>query len=288
MEANRASPTREVPPVPGSGTHWGVVHVRKAVDRLRALAAVALAISVLVLLLEALHAAGLLNMTPVAELRSAADWSTFGLQIGTLLAVGVTLLVLFIAGVVFAITGVLAWRRGVLAVERSAFESGPAQVEAARRARQDHSLTLWMVVVFVAAGMALSIGFGAVNALLGGLGQAELPGALTTIASALAGSIVLVFAYHFGSRSLVELLYGLASPASRARLLRGRNLLLLGAWVGLLSAGGAISWLFGAAAAASLALVLAGASELLAAYDEWLSGRRTIPTAVGGRFPASA
>jgi hypothetical protein len=271
-----------------NGTTWGAMGVRRAVSRLVGLAAIALTVTALILLLEALHWAGVVSWTPPPPPQSVTDWWSFGLSISVLVAVGLTIVVLVVFAVVYAVTGALSWRRGTLAMVRSAEEYGPAQVEGARRAREDHSLALWSVVIWVAAGMAAALLAAGVNAVLDVAGRALLSSAATSVATNLAGSIALVGVYYFGSRSLVGLLYGLSAEEGRQRLVRGRRLLLVGALVGIGGAFTPLSWALGAVTVASLALVLLGAYDILQAYDRWIAGRGAAPTPVEGPRPAPA
>ncbi len=282
MQPNPIGAAPASPPAAASGSVWGAVSLRRALSRLRGLAAVAFSISILVLLLDALNWTGVLNWEAPTNIESVTNWWTFGVSIGILVAIGIAIVALFITGVVYAITGATAWRRGVLAMNSSAFEYGPEQVKAARQAREDHSLTLWMIVVYVAAGMAASIVGGSLSAVLDNAGRGPLPGLATTLASNLAGSIALIAAYHYGSRHLVGLLFGLSSPEGQRRLVRGRDLLLTGAVVGLGGAFVPVSWAFEGAVVASLAIILLGANDLLEAYNNWLSGVRVTPVTMRG------
>lgn len=283
MQANPASPIPSNPPPMTSGTVWGAISVRRALSRLRGLAAIALAASVLVLLLDALNYTGVVTWgPPPSNPQGFADWWTFGVGIGVLVAIGIAIVVLVITGVVYAITGVTAWRRGVLAMNNASFEYGPEHVKAARQAREDHSLTLWMVVLYIAVGIAVSIVGGAFSAILDNANLGPIPGAATTVASNLAGSVVLVFAYYFGARNLVGMLFGLSTQEGQRRLARGRDLLLAGALIGLGGAFTPISWGFGAVIAASLAIILIGANDLVEAYNDWLGGLRIAPEPIRG------
>lgn len=286
MQPSASFPKPPSAPFVESGTMWGARQVRSAVSRLRSLAAVALGISVLILLLGALNWGGVLQWAVPSNGESVTDWWSFGLQVGALATIGITIVALFVAAVVFAVTGVAAWRRGVLAMVASASEHGAAHAKAVLQARQDHSLTLWMMVVFVAAAMAASILTSGLGAVLSYAHWATLPSGATGIASSLAGSVVLVAAYHFGSRNLVVLLSGLSSTVGRERLVRGRSLLLVGAVVGIGGAFGVLSWVVETVVVASLAFIVLGANDLLEAYDLWLAGARGSTVPVGASRPS--
>ncbi len=288
MQANPPTPVPLRPPEPASGTVWGAVSLRRALSRLRGLAAIALSISVLVLLLDAFNSTGILSWVPPTDLTSVTDWWTFGVGIGILVAIGIAIVVLFCVGIVYAITGAIAWRRGVLAMHAAAFEYGPEHVTAAQKAREDHSLTLWMIVVYVAVGIAVSLVVSGLTVALDNANVGPIPGVATSVASSLAGAVALLFVYNFGSRHLVGLLFGLSTAEGQRRLARGRDLLLAGAIVGLGGAFTPVSWAFEAVVVASLAIILVGANDLLEAYNEWLGGVRVAPLPQRGPQPAPA
>ncbi|HYK93487.1 MAG TPA: hypothetical protein VEY07_05535 [Thermoplasmata archaeon] len=277
MSANMPFPS-SAPSGRMDGTLSGVQNIRRALRQLRSLATVALAAVTLVFILDGLNSAGLLRWPPLDSFQSFTDWWRFGLQVGTLVTFGIAIAVLCIAGIIYALSGVFAWRRGVVEVRAAAPIENPSHVHAAIEAREDHSLTLWAVLLSAVAGIGVGVVASSVNISLDISGRAALPAAAVSIATSLAGAIGLVFAYHFGSRSLVRTLFELSSPLGQERLTRGRNLLLVGALVGLSAAFAPLSWAFTAGAIVSLGFVVLGSNELLGAYDDWLTGGKPAPS----------
>ncbi len=261
-------------PSPG-GTVWGATSLRKALEGFRTLIALAVSVSVLVLVREILLKTGVLPGTLPAATAPWSEWQSQALRVGADVAIGLAIAVLVIIGIVVAVRGLIAWRRGVLAMAQGSSEYGPSQVDAALLARADHSRTLWLFLGYVLVAIGVAISFAIVNASLGAVHSPLVPDTLTSIVSGLATGSVLVLIYFFGGRHLDLLLHGLASPGEQALLVRGRHLLLAGALVGLGAAFAPLLWELEAAGLVSLVLVLFGAHDLLRAYVRWLAGERS-------------
>ncbi len=269
-------------------TVWGVSCLRHALERLETLIALALAVSSLVVLQAYLAFAGLLDVhLPVGPV-PISEWWSIGLKLGAQAAIGVTIVVLVIVGIVVAVRGLISWRQGVRAMAEASMEFGPAQVEAARRARADHSTTLWLFLVYVLTAIVVSGALAILNLGLSSANRDSLPDVVTSLATGLATSLVLVAIYYFGSRHLLELLFTISSPSGQGLLLRGRSFLLAGALVGVGAALTPFSWLFDLAAVASLVIILIGARNLGRAYALWLAGDRPPPAAVARYRPTPA
>jgi hypothetical protein len=264
------------PAAPTGGTVTGAAAVRRALGRLRAIAALALAISALVVIESYLASIGVFGKIPKPGAPFNVSWIT-GLQIGLGIATGIVIGILVLLCVVFGLIGFLAWRRGVLKMVASAPEIGPAQVNACRQARRDLRATLWLFVVFVLVAILVSVAFAGLNGTLFVLGLVTLPGALGTIATEFATGVVLIGIYYFGTRHLVGLLNTIASPTERSLLERGRSLMIAGAVLGLGAAFSAAFWAFSVFAVLSIALILPGVGYLVQAYDLWLSEHRFAP-----------
>lgn len=275
MSATPATQSVPAPIPPLSGTVWGATFLRAALRRFELLLSVALAISVLVLVEDYLTWSGIATMNMPAGPRPFAEWWTIGLGVGLQVALGLSIAMLVIIGIVLAVTGMVSWRRGVLTMDRASFEFGPAQVEAARKARSDHSLTLWLFLIYVLAAIAVSVVIAALNATLTGASVDRVPEAIASVVTGLATSSVLVLIYYFGSRHLVGLLFAVSAPDGQALLVRGRNLMVAGAIVGVGVSFAPLAWPFDVLAVASLAIILAGVRDLLRSYDLWLAGKRS-------------
>ncbi len=269
-------------------TAWGVSCVRRALERLETLISLALAVASLVVLQAYLASVRLLDVhLPVGPV-PFTEWWSIGLRLGVQAAIGVTIAILVIVGIVVAVRGLISWRQGVRTMAEASSEFGPAQVEAARRARTDHATTLWLFLVYVLAAIVVSGAFAIFNLGLSSANRASLPDVVTSLATGLATSLVLVAIYYFGSRHLLELLSAISSPTGQRLLLRGRNLLLAGALVGVGAGLAPLSWLFDLAAAASLVVILIGVRHLGRAYALWLAGDRPPRPSVAGYRPAPA
>lgn len=258
-----------------SSTVWGANEMRSALDRFRTLISLALAVAVLLLAERILTTTGIVTLAvppyppPIPEL-----W-TLALGLGLAVANGVAIAVLVILGILVALRGLMAWRRGVKELDRGADEFGPPEyAPAAHQARAEHSVTLWLFVAYAGAAIAVSIALAFVDFTLDAAGQTSLPDFVASVVTGLATGGVLVAIYYYGGRHIVGLLYGIASEAERRRLVRGRDLLLAGAVVGLGASFSSISWAFDILSVMSLALVLAGAVDLRSAYSAWVAGDR--------------
>ncbi len=268
-----------------AGTMRGAATLRNALERFGTLILLALTVSILVFVQDLLRWTGVLSQGfPSATTPVAVWWSTHW-DVVVVVALGLTIAALVIAGIVIAIQGLVSWRRGVNAMRDAAPEYGPAQIEAARQARADHTTTLWLFLAFVAAAIVVSIGIGVVNFALDRTNTSRLPDEVGSIVSGLATSAVLVTIYYFGARHLAGFLSVISGPEGRKLLETGRTQLLVGALVGLGASLTALSWAFGAAAIASLVIVYVGAINLRRAYTLWLGGNRVAPPAPFGRVP---
>ncbi len=284
-----SAPAPPIPPPPEtSGTVWGAVTLRYALYRLRILLEVVLVISILALSLDALGWARVFPSEAPVGARPFVDWWTYGAGIGVQVAIGLAIAILVIVGIIYAVTGAIAWRRGVLTMDHASYEFGPAQVEAAHRAREDHSVTLWLFVVYVGVAIAASVALFALNATLAGFDQRSVPVVVGSTVPGVAAASVLVAIYFYGTRHLVGFLHAIATPEVRTLLVRGRDLMIAGAIVGIGAGLGPIAWPFDALATASLAILLFGANDLLAAYTIWLGGRRSAPLPLRGPQVAPA
>lgn len=265
-----AFPYGAAPPAGGvGGTIGGVAGLSEALRRFRTVVALALAISAVVLVMDLLTWTGVIGNGFPPGPRTFAEWWAIGVGVGLQVALGLSIAILVVFGIIYGVLGLIAWRRGVLAMTAFAFEYGPAQIEAARRAREEHSMTLWLFLVYVLVAIAVAIVFAAVNATLSAAQVSSLPGVAASVATGAATGLVLFLIYDFGSRHLTGFLRGLSSAEGRAFLERGRQRLLLGAGVGLVAALSPVFWAFDVAAIASLAIILYGVRDLLAAYDLW-------------------
>lgn len=267
------------------GTAWGASTVRKALSRFETLLALALGVSVLALVETYLTNMDLIPTTLPSLTTPVSEWATRAWAFGVQAGVGLAIAVLVIAAIVVAISGLIAWRRGVLAMAASSAEYGPSQVEAAGRARADHATTLWLFLAWVLVGVVVVAIVASVNYGLDRSGRSLIPDWVGSVANGLATSSVLVAIYYYGGRHLSGLLFAISAPSGRRELARGRNWLVGGALVGVVAALSPLSFWFGVAAVASLALLLTGAHSLHRGYELWLAGERAAGAAPG-RLPS--
>jgi hypothetical protein len=263
-------PVSPPPFVPPGSTAAGARTVRAALGKLHSLASIALAIAVLALVEAYFTWSGIFGKIPAAGTPWNLSW-TVSLQLAIAVAFGIAIAVLVIIAIVTAILGLVSWRRGVLAMVAASSEFGPAQVEACRTARRDHSVTLWLFLGIVIAAIVASVAFLGVNGSLALAGIGSLPGSIGTVATALATGSVLVAIYYFGTRHLVELLSAVATATERSLLERGRIRMIAGAIVGLGAAFSTVSWAFDVFGIVSLAMIIPGVRDLGRAYDLWLT-----------------
>ncbi len=261
----------------------GATTLRSALGRLRAVTWMALVTSVLVLVESYLVEIGTFGKIPQPGGSFSVDWIT-GVQIGVGIALGVTIAILVVVMIVFGVLGLIAWRRGVLGMTSAAPEMGPAHAAACLQARRDHSVTLWLFLVFVLAAIVVSATFAGVNGILSWLGAGGFEGAVGSAASGLATGAVLVLIYYYGTRHLSELLGAIATPNERALLEGGSSLMVAGAIVGLGAAFSSFFWAFNVFSVLSLAVILPGVGNLCRAYDLWLAEHRpaSVPAALAG------
>lgn len=277
-----------MPPVsapPSAGTAFGIGELHAALGRFRVLVALALGVSTLILARDLLDWLGVTTGTFPISPHPLAEWLAISLSLALAIAFAIAIAVLVVIGLVYGILGLVAWRRGTIALSASASEYGPAQLLAARRAREDHSTTLWLFVGYVAAAIAVSIAVFAVDAGMSVAGLGHLPSYVGSIATGLSVGAVLFVIYYFGSRQLVESIEAISAPQARQMLYRGREYLLAGAIVGLGTALTAISPFFDAFAVASLATILYGVYRLEEAYRRWLMGGHPAPQVPTGFRP---
>ena len=267
---------------------WGAVQLRHALRSFETLLLIALAVSVVVVVQDALTWAGVLSVHVPAGPRPFADGWSIGLGVGLQVALGLTIAILVIIGIVVAVTGLIAWRRGVTAMVQGSPEFGPAQVAAARTAREDHSLTLWLFLVYVIVAAAVSIAFVGINATLSAASAGTWPEVVGSVATGLATSGVLVAIYYYGARHLLGMIYGISAPHGRALLVRGRDLMVWGAVAGAAVALAPLTWVFDVVAVVSLAVILSGVRDVRSAYDLWLAGHGGTITPIGGPLAAPA
>ncbi len=268
---------------PAAGrTVWGATSIRKALEGFQTLISLAVSVSALVLVRDVLLRTGVLPANLPAASAPWSEWQSQAFRIGLDVALGLAIAVLVIIGIVVAVRGLIAWRRGVLAMAEGASEFGTPQVDAAQRARADHSRTLWLFLGYLFAAIGAAIAFAVLNAALDAVNSPLVPEWVSSTVSGIATGAVLVLIYYFGGRHLDLLLHGLATPGEQAILLRGRRLLLVGAVVGLGAAFAPLLWELEAAAVASLVLILLGAHDLQRAYARWLAGER--PAALPSSF----
>ncbi len=270
---------------PGASV-WGAGRLREALRSLETLLLIALAVSVIVFVQDMFNWAGLISLQVPVGPRPFADWWTIGLGVGLQVALGLTIAILVIIGIVVAITGLIAWRRGVLAMVQGGTEVGPAHVEGVRKAREDHSLTLWLFLVYVVVAAAVSVSFAAINSTLSAASASTVPEVVASVVTGLATSGVLVAIYYFGARHLLGMIYGISTAEGRALLVRGRDRLVWGAVIGAAVALSPITWVFDLVAVASLTIILAGARNLRSAYDLWLAGQGGMVVPVQGPVAA--
>ncbi len=255
--------------VPPGSSATGARTLRTALGRLERLVSIAIAVAVLAIVEAYLTWTGVFGKLPQPGAALNLSWSD-GLLVGLAVAAAVAIAVLVIIAIVTAVLGLISWRRGVLAMVAASAELGPAQVESCSKARRDHSLTLWMFLVFVLVAIVVAATFAGVNSSLAVVGLATMPGTVSSIATALATGAVLVAVYYYGTRHLVELLAATATEAERTLLNRGRNRMIAGALVGLGAAFSSLSWGFDVLGVVSLAVILPGVRDLARAYDLWL------------------
>lgn len=278
--------TAPVPSVAPGSTAVGATTLRRALRRLETLASIAITVAVLALVENYLSWSGVFGKIPTPGSPFDVSW-TVGVQIGVAIALAVVIAILVIIAIVTAILGFLAWRQGVLAMVAASAEYGPSHVEACRRARTDHSRTLWMILGIVLAAIAVSIAFAGINGAFFLIGVGTIPGVVGSVATNLATGAVLVAVYFFGTRHLIELLSAVATPTENTLLFRGRTRMLAGAVVGLGAAFAPVSWGFGVFAIVSLAMILPGVRDMVRAYDLWLAAHHGAPAASGTPGPAT-
>ncbi len=272
------------PSTPAYGTLEGASSVRQALGRLRTLISLGLAISVLAFVEGYLSWGGFYTaLERIGRNALSLTWWD-GVQIALVVALAVAIVVLAIVAFVTAIRGLLVWRRGVLKMVQSAPELGAAHVASCRQAREEHSLTLWLFLVYVFVAVAVSAGIAGTAATAG----TSIPSWLTSLASGLATGGVLVAIYYYGASHLSSLLGAVATPSEASLLRRGTTRMVAGALVGVLAALSAYSWWFGVIGIVSLAIILVGVGDLVVAYDSWLSARRGPPAPFPGGRAAPA
>ncbi len=270
-------------PLAGSPTSaWGAGHLRDALRSFETLLLIALAVSIVVVAQDALSWAGVFSLHVAAGPRPFADWWSIGVAVGLQVALGLTIAILVIIGIVVAITGLLAWRRGVAAMVEGSPEFGPEQVVATRRAREDHSLTLWLFLVYVVVAAAVSAAFAGINATLSAASAGAWPEVVGSVVTGVATSGVLVAIYYFGARHLIGMIYGVSTPNGRTLLVRGRDRMVWGAVLGTAVALAPLTRVFDLVAVISLAVILSGARDVRTAYDLWLAGHGGSVAPTGG------
>lgn len=259
--------------------------LRRALGRLFFVMQVGIAIGILVVVLNALDTYGI-TQGPLRTVTGPwGTWWIIGLGPWLNIALGIPIVVLFIAGIVAAISGFASWRRGTLALASSAYELGAAHAEEAQRARQDYTRTLVAVAMFL-FGMTILTAIveavvPALNSSLSRMGVGTIPADATTIFLGLVQGGFLFFAYYYGSRQLRDSIFSMSTPEMKERFGTGRDLILAGAAVGLAAAFVPITYAFGVASVASLVLLLLGVRLYRNNYDLWLGGPRPPPTRVG-------
>ncbi|MCI4317170.1 MAG: hypothetical protein L3J96_01405 [Thermoplasmata archaeon] len=191
----------------------------------------------------------------------------------------------FVIGFVLLLVAFLAWRGGVKQLEISAVEHGGAHVTEAAAAARDYTRALFLWITELVAGIVavVLVTFEVISATIkitpaGMTNQVSIDYArlhrelLIGFAAVLLISWVFGFlVYYFASRSIRDSFSSMATPAQRELLGSGRQLVLVGASLTILSALSLVYYPLALLAVVPFFFLIIGFSRLLEAYDSWLA-----------------
>ena len=284
IPSNAAAPSS---PFPNIESLQGVGSMRVALSKFAVVLTIAIAVASLAFVEGLLTAVGAVPGTLTAAPGPVNEWWNWGVGVALLVGFGLAMGILVIIGIVVAVQGIGPWRRGLIASVAGLRAYGAPYSEPATRAREDHSITLWLFLFYVLAAIVMSAAVALVDLGVRFTSGSPLPGSVTSSAVGFATGAVLVAIYYYGARHIAGALEPISSERGRALLQEGRLFLLLSPLVGLVAATfNPFSWAFESVTIASLVLALLGARRLEEAYDLWLGTYRTAP--VGDYRPAAA
>ena len=284
MPSNAVAPSS---PFPNIETLQGVGSLRVALSKFSLLLTLAIAVASLAFVEGLLTATGAVPGTLTPAPGPVNAWWNWGVGVALLVGFGLAMGILVTIGIVIALQGIGPWRRGLLASVAGLRAYGPQYAEPATRAREDHSITLWLFLLYVLAAIVMSAAVALVDLGVRYTSGSPLPGSVTSAAVGFATGAVLAAIYYYGARHVAGALEPISSERGRALLQEGRVFLLVSPLVGLVAATlDPFSWAFESVAIASLVLALVGARRLEWAYDLWLATYRSAP--VGDYRPAGS
>lgn len=260
------------------GTVLAVAGLRDAISRFQTLVVLGIVFGALSLASNAWSAVW--NLTAPGPYPLALG-TMEGLSLLATILIGISFAIIVLIGLVVAITGFVAWRRSSRDLVSSGAEFGePHRLEAVAAWEDSRRALLW---VFGAIGVAIVLGIalGITDGALILSGRASLPSEVFSGIIGLGSGTAIVLSYYYGSRQLVGSFRTLTSDAVRLRMESARNLILLGAMIGVVGSLSSILWPIEALSLAAGVLILIGISRILAEYDGWLAvqpGRMAPPT----------
>ena len=275
-----------VSPVPGFGhTGLSLAYLRKAVGRLETLFAIAIAVTVLTLVLDVVGYLGWLSTSSTSLTMYGVDLS-FSPGTAVSVAFGLTIAVLALVALVNAIIGLAAWRRGVWNLRRATHELAGAperHLESSLRAERQTVLSaVGLLVVAIVVGVVLGI----TDAGLYLTGRAMLSSVVTGLVEGVAIGAMMLLVYLYGTRHLTEALSAGAPYTVGSQLFRGRDLVLAGAIVGVVGSFSSIFWPMEVLSVAGMAMVLAGIGRYRLAFE--VAASANAPAERGRVLPAHA
>jgi hypothetical protein len=298
--ATPPAPVAWNPPAPGfstppTGTDPRGTQTYRAVQRIQRSVTIYLIIPLLTAL-DAIVITAAVLVTGAFVVGNFGGSGIGGLVESNSAAISITGELVAFVGLILTIVAWLTWRGGVKQLAAAGGEYGPEQTKAAQGAEKDYSYAVytWIATLFFGIGAAVVVFLFVLSAVADNINKGEsgvtaAANALTALVGlllviAIVSLLLTILLYHFASRSLVRSISALATPSIRAKLDRGRMLILVGAALGIAGEGALVSSLLYPLALISPIVLLVGFLSMRSGYGEWL-GSPPPPTYTPAPWP---